>query len=113
MIPLEKIADGSPAARNFDTLARSVLDTGGQTAGVRFGVATLSFTASTNSASTTVAHGLGTTPVSIVATSKNGSTFGQIPNCNTHTIGDTTFGLTGEVKTAFTGSVTVSWIAIG
>lgn len=112
-ISLEQLADGSLSDRNFQKLMRLVLDTGGVTAGARWGIATLSFTASTDSATLSVTHGLGTTPIVAVATSYNAAAFGKIPNCNTFSYAATTFSLNGEVKTAFTGTATVGWVAIG
>jgi hypothetical protein len=78
-----------------------------------FGTATLTFTASTNSAGITVTHGLGKTPIGVLATGQMAPAFGNIVTPNPTAIGATTFGLSGEVKTAFTGSIPVFWMAVG
>lgn len=68
MIALERLFDNSPASRNFETLRRLVLDPGGVTAGIRFGLMTVTWpggAALSNAA--TAAHGLGTTPIAAFA----------------------------------------------
>lgn len=80
---------------------------------IRSGTATLTFSASTNSTGTVVTHGLGKVPTEVVATSLSAPAFGRIPNCTTTTYTDTTFTLNGEVKTAFSGTADVCWIAVG
>jgi hypothetical protein len=79
---------------------------------IRAGSDTLTFAASTNSGTITVTHGLGATPGQVVATAKNAPAFGNIPVCHTANYTDTTFQMNGETKSAFTGSVAVSWVAI-
>lgn len=78
------------------------------------GTATLSWTASSDSASTTVNHSLGVTPTSITATSQTALGFGTIPLCNVHTINSTSFDI--NARTADGGAITanqvVSWIAM-
>jgi hypothetical protein len=113
MINLENLLDGSIADRNFQALARLGIDTGGQSVGIRFGVATLSWTASTDSAVLTVTHGLGRTPVVVVANSFSAASFASVPYCTTLSFTSTSFGLAGIVRAAFTGSTQVCWVAIG
>jgi hypothetical protein len=79
---------------------------------IRSGTETLTWSASANSGTVTVTHGLPAAPTEVTATSKGAPGFGNIPNCNVFAISDTTFALNAEVKTAFSGSVTVSWIAV-
>lgn len=74
MISLETLRDNTPSARNFDKLAQLVLDTGGQSAGIRFGTGTCTFGGGSRMTSaTTVSHGLGRTPAAILATVNYGS----------------------------------------
>jgi hypothetical protein len=112
MISLEQIADGSITDRNFQALAQLLLDTGGITAGIRWGVQALTFTASTNSNTATVTHGLGKLPIGGIAQALSAPGFGNIPNPNM-AMGATTFDMNAEVKTAFTGSVNMFWVVIG
>jgi hypothetical protein len=51
-------------------------------------------------------------PAEVVATAKNAPAFGNMPVCHTANYTDTTFQMNGETKSAFTGSVAVSWVAI-
>jgi hypothetical protein len=68
-VRLEQLADGSVADRNFQALARFVLDTGGVTAGARWGTGTVTWPGGSPFTSTlTLAHGLGKAPVVAVAT---------------------------------------------
>lgn len=80
---------------------------------VRSGQSTLTFTAAVTSNTVSVTHGLRKVPTEVVATSFNAPAFGNIPTCNAFGYGATSFSLNGEVKTAFTGTVVVSWIARG
>jgi hypothetical protein len=69
VIALEQLADGSISDRNFQTLARLVLDTGGLSAGVRFGTGTLTWPGGSPFTNTLpLAHGLGRIPTIAVAT---------------------------------------------
>jgi hypothetical protein len=113
MISLEHLADGSLSDRNFQALMRLVLDTGGITAGVRWGAQALTFAASTNSATATVSHGLGRVPVVGFAQAYGAPGFGEIPNPNMFGFDADSFDLNGEVKTAFSGTVTMMWVVIG
>lgn len=105
--------DWAAVERMRQRLQSLVVDTGGQSVGIRFAQATLSFAASTNSGTITVSHGLGRTPIVVVATAHNAPAFGNVPTCHAATFTSTTFQMNGEVKTAFTGDVAVSWVAIG
>lgn len=111
-VSLERLTDNSPTARNFLTLASLTLGTGGRELELRWGVGTLTFTASAGSAALNVTHGLGKAPVACFAAALNAG-FGNVPYPVFSALGTTTFVLQGEVKTAFSGSVTMMWIAIG
>ena len=113
MISLERLVDGSPAARNFDALQSLVIDTGGQSVGARFGSGTLTFPGSSDSTGElTVTHGLATTPVAVLVTGTGGTTLVTVND-----VGGTTFdalGVTtdGSEPAADTES-TFYWLAIG
>lgn len=72
MIKLEHLADGSVTDRNFVKLAGLVLDTGGQSVGLRFGTFS-GTTSATGELTTTVAHGLARTPGAVLLTSNSSS----------------------------------------
>lgn len=67
MIVLEHVApeDWAAVGRNSDALMRLVVDTGGQSLGVRAGSSSVTFTASAHSANKTITHGLGRAPRSV------------------------------------------------
>ena len=74
MIPLEQLRDGTVTDRNFQKLMSLVMDTGGQSVGIRFGSDSVTWNgASPTSPATTVTHGLGSKPVCVLLTS-TGST---------------------------------------
>lgn len=78
MISLEPLTDGSPAARNFDTLRRLVPDSGGQSVRFRFGTVTLTWPgASQQSNAPTTAHGLGSVPANAQLTPLGGLSAGS------------------------------------
>ncbi len=79
---------------------------------ISFGLATLTFTASTDSANLLVPHTCGRVPLAVVATSFNGPTFPQIPTPNTFTWTATDFTLNAELRAAYTGTIQVSWVAL-
>lgn len=112
MISLERLADGSVTARNFDKLAALVLDTGGVTAGVRFGTVTLTFTASVESGVATVTHGFTSAPLFVVVAntmvvgSRELTGFAEAP-------GATTFRAFARSSSSFTGTSVHPWLAIG
>jgi hypothetical protein len=116
-VPLEHIGDGSTVDRNFQTLQRLVLDTGGITAGIRFGTVEFTFTADTISATETVAHGLGRIPAAVWVASWwiDGGAKGYSP-VRYDNLDATDFqcrGEAGPAYTAFTDTVTTSWVVIG
>lgn len=99
--------------RKFDEIAQAMPGFGGKSMEVRFGITNLAFAASTTLTVTGIAHGLGRVPVAIIATSHGAPSFGQLVLCDTGGWTTTTFQLNGELKTAYTGTIPVSWIAIG
>lgn len=113
--PLRFVADGDWQTLRSVVLAiaRLLIDTGGISIGVRWGVANLSFTASTNSAVASVNHGLAVDPQVVLATSFGAPAFGKIPLCDVFAHDATTFSVTGELKTAHTGNIPVAWVVIG
>lgn len=115
MINLEHTADHNPAVeRNFDLLRSLVVDTGGTSVALRFGTATLTYTAAAVSAATTVAHNLGTTPEFIGSIGTAG-TKRHIVNYVSSTRTTTGFDLISETAdgAAMSGSISVFWLAIG
>lgn len=115
-VSLEQLADGSVADRNFQALARVVLDTGGITAGVRFGTVTFTFTSSNVSATETVDHGLGVVPIYAgVASWLLPGVAEGIGSLRRDTLDATSFQCRGFAASysAFTDTVTTSWVVIG
>ncbi len=78
----------------------------------RGGLGTLTFTASTLSATLTVAHGLGRPPTAVVATSVSAPAVDQIVLCNTGTWNPTSFNINAEVDAAITNTIQFAWIAL-
>lgn len=113
MISLEQLRDGSTTDRNFQKLMSLVLDTGGLNLGLRFGTSTLAFTASTDSANRTVTHGLGRTPVIVLACASGAPNFTDIPAFNAFTLTSTTFGINGRKPGSSTVNISFYWAAIG
>lgn len=110
MTRLEQILDGSVTARNFDAVARLLIDTGDQSFGVRIGTADATFTAADTSASTVVSHGLGRTPVVVVMQERGGGLRASVDARS-----DTTFTFRGYTTqgTTLTNTVTYDWLVIG
>lgn len=84
---------------------------GGMT--IRGGTSTVAFTASTDSANQTVAHGLGRPPLAVVACAATAPAFGDIPAFNAYGFTDTTFGINARKPTASTINVGFYWLAVG
>jgi hypothetical protein len=107
-IPLQDLADNTVADRNFRRLAQLVIDTGGRDVGVRFGVASTTFTASTLSTPTTVTHGLGRTPVVAFAGTENvGFTYSVTARTST------TITVQGFTSGAVSQTNSFDWFVIG
>lgn len=116
ILGLEFTGEYGVVQRNFDKLDAEVLGTGGIDAGIRFGTLTLTWpggAAASNAVA--VAHGLGTTPVAVVATSNTTAGTGLI--AVVAFFDATTVTLQGETTGGFAplaaATNTVSWIAIG
>lgn len=66
MINLENLLDGSISDRNFQALARLVVDTGGQSINIRCGTDTWTFPGGSARSNVKVtSHGLGRTPIAV------------------------------------------------
>lgn len=115
MISLERLFDNSPTDRNFQRLVSLVVDTGGQSVGLRFGTVTLTYTASATSAAATVTHGLGKTPEYIGSLGTTGLSKRHVVNYVSGSRNDTDFQLQAETadSAAVTGSISVFWVVIG
>lgn len=118
MIRLEDIGEpNSPVQRNFDQLAQLVPDSGGQLSAIRFGVANVTWPGgSATSTSVAVAHGLGATPLVVVATLKDGGG-AQYSSVAAFSYDADSFNVqlhTDDASTpANTVTSVVAWIAIG
>lgn len=111
MIGLEQIADGSVTDRNFQKLMSLVIDTGGQSVGLRFGVASVTHTASVQGVQT-VTHGLGRTPGAVLCTVNAGAD-GTAYTASAFNLAATTFGIVTTRAPAFSATLSVYWVAIG
>lgn len=110
-ISLEQLHDNSPADRNFHKLAQLVLDTGGKTIGIRFGTGSVTFTASTTSATQTIAHGLAKVPQYIACQALDSS--GAITVRPVSGADAVNFQAVGRTASAVTGAATFYWAVIG
>lgn len=118
-IALEHIqAEDWPAVnRTVDTLRSLVLDTGGQSLGIRVGTGTLTFPGASIFTSTlTVTHGLGRTPVvAFVVPMQGAATYIIVPETFSYT--NTTFQVNAATSDNSTPAAattkTIGWVAIG
>lgn len=113
-IKLEQVGDGSVSDHNFQNLAKLVLDTGGQTVGMRSGSVSVGIAASTVSGTQTVNHGLGVTPTSVQLTLQGIAGFGGTQGVNLVAAPTSTqiqFQIDFQVAT--TGTFPVYWLVIG
>ena len=112
----EHVTEGAwgTVRRNFEKLAGVLVDTGGRLVRVRFGTDTLSFSASATSATKTVTHGLGTTPVAAMAICNVSSDYIVLGTID-GSLNDETFQLAGRTNGG--GSITATprfyWVALG
>lgn len=113
-IALEHLADGSISDHNFQKLMALVLDTGGQSIGLRIGTGTVTFTTSTTSPVVTVNHGLGKTPVVVFAGPMfaAASTYTGIVITPSHAT-STQCSFNGDCRTSLNQSVVFAWVVIG
>lgn len=114
MIPLESVRDGSIIDRNFQKLRNLVIDTAGKTLGIRFGVSSVTFTASATSATATVTHGLGKTPGYIGLTPVSSASW-YVLRYLSGSRNSTSFQVSGRTIDGTTPSLTASffWMVIG
>ena len=109
-------ADDSPLSRsqfNFDKLAQLFPDFGGRTPVIRFGSGTVTYTASSTSATTTINHGCGRTPVAILLTGKQPVNFYTIFHEIAGPATATQFFVRGRSESgAVTGDQAFYWLAI-
>jgi hypothetical protein len=107
--------DGSDDSLRFilDLIASRFVDTGGRSVGVRWGVQELTFSGAASSATEEVEHGLGTTPVIVLATADIDGDAWCL--CLTGTYTDTTFEIAGRDTDAalITGTSNAYWLALG
>lgn len=117
---LEQLFDNSASDRNFRKLQELfgfvTADSDGfgftvGSVGIRFGTAAATWTASVSSASVTVPHGLGKTPVFAEASTRNGLIHYAVTGrdaTNLTVVGYVTY------NSAFTGGpITFDWLAVG
>jgi hypothetical protein len=120
MISLENILGRGEAAiqRNFDKLARLVIDTGGRSIGIRFGSGTFTWPgASAFSNVATVPHGLGRAPGAVFITGSSNAGLNAFPDFSVFSFGATTFaaqaGTVDAQNPLNTATTNFYWIAIG
>jgi hypothetical protein len=109
-LPLEFTGNYDVAQRNFDRIAAAVVDAGERSASIRFGIDTVTFTASTSSANKVVSHGLAVTPVIVLAMAVGDSrVLGT-----TFTYTDSSFTMAGGAPGgAISATISMAWLAIG
>lgn len=103
---------------NFDTIALAAASFGGKSVEVRFGVSTVTWPGGAGTSNgLVVSHGLGRTPVVVVATQNTSSGLAKIPVVATQAFTTTAFtlyaGTVDGTSPANTATTTISWIAIG
>lgn len=112
MIALEHISpeDWNAVDRMRQTLNALVLDTGGRSVGIRFGVGTATWTASAFSAAVVIPHGLGRAPVVAFAGSQN-----ALNGYSVSGVGATNMSVTGfrTDNVSVTGSAGFFWVVFG
>ena len=119
MITLEYTGDTGPVQRNFDALARLALDAGGVSASVRFGTGTITWPGGSPRANTlNVDHGLGGTPIVVLATPTSSLGGGVIfPVVATFAYGATQFSASSVTSDGSSPAAatthTFVWLAIG
>lgn len=114
MLQLPHGPDDDPQRQQkFEAISQAMPGFGGKSVEMRYGTATVTFTASTDSDLPTVSHGLGRVPVVVVATPFNVATYANIPKVDWFGATATTFSLAARAESAITLAVSVTWIAIG
>lgn len=112
MIALDHIADGDWQAVERLRLALQslVVDTGGQSIGVRFGTSTATWTAAATTPGVTIPHGLARSPIYAHASTRTSLLEYAVTSRDATNIVVTGFV---TMNTAFTGSATFDWVVIG
>lgn len=112
MISLEHIVpeDWQAVDRMRQTLQSLVVDTGGRSIGIRCGTGTAVFTAAQASATVTVPHGLGKTPLFAIAGTRN-NLIGYAVTARDATNLSVIGFVTSNVAT--TNTLTFDWLVIG
>ena len=104
--------DWDVTRRNFEKLASLVLDTGGTSAGLRFGADSWAFPGGApGSGAKAVTHGLGRVPVAVFVQTAN-----RFINWDVTLLTDTTFTTTGvenNNNNVAAGSINFYWVVIG
>lgn len=108
----QDIADGSVTSDRLATGIVLQLNTTGTTRKVEFGTGAITFSSATNAAST-FNHGLGTTPICVMAIPKNGGTLLVGGTCIVASVSSTQIQINGNFDSAQTGSMQFYWLAIG
>lgn len=115
-IGLERVQEGDWDGLNrvIDRLRSLVLDTGGQSIGVRFGHVTLSWSSSTSAGNQVVAHGLGRTPENVQVTPRSMPfSSGVTVTCKEVSRDATDITINAEASSSVTGDVVVDWLVVG
>lgn len=119
MITLERLFDNSIAQRNFEKLAQAVIDMGSEPGtgapvqvGIRFGTKAFTWPGATNIQTFTIDHGLGRTPVVVLAVNGNNNTAG-LPRTYSYTATQFTLNVIAPSNVTAATADTFHWIAIG
>jgi hypothetical protein len=120
-IALEQLADGSASDRNFQTLARLVVDTGGRSTGIRWGRVAADGSVLGGSGGFTVTKGatglytvnqaMSTAPIVLVSAGSTGGGYAVKVSPAPTTSGFGVVGFTTTTAANFDGEF--HWIAIG
>ena len=110
-----QVWDGDPGTLQaiLDEIASSLINTGGRSLTLRFGVANVVWTAATTSVPKTVNHGLGATPVGFSFVSVPGGTSVAEAQWRVTSTSATQFVFDGTRTAVTTTDTNVAWIAIG
>jgi hypothetical protein len=115
---LEFVSDPT-IRRNFEKLLGTLIDTGGKTLHLRFGKSTVLASSSADyTDATNIAHGMGSTPVVVIATTwQGGNTPSGILVWGIKALDATNFQIQGKAADGTllgpSGSYQVLWLAIG
>lgn len=107
--------NSSFAVKIIDSNGNSRFPQLGSTADTRinFGLSSLTFAASTDSNTTSFAHGLGTTADQVFFTPITSPAFTQIPKFNITGLGAVNVDVNARIDVALNGNINFCWLAIG